>query len=110
MEWSSYAGGLALTGFFVVQLAQGEVDRREGLEEFAALSQQATGSAPPSIRDPMIRSTPKSPAPSPATPTTGSRSPKTSQDESATRSGIVEAMMAASDASIVCIATKFSPR
>ena len=42
MEWSSYAGGLALTGFFVVQLAQGEVDRREGLEEFAALSQQAT--------------------------------------------------------------------
>ena len=37
-------------------------------------------------------------------------SPRKAQLKNPTISGMVEAIMAASDASIVCIATKFSPR
>lgn len=38
-EFLSYAAGFALTGFFAVQLAQGEVERRAGIAEFQRLAQ-----------------------------------------------------------------------
>jgi len=65
---------------------------------------------PPESRDPMMTATPAKPATSPAMPRGRTRSPRTSQPSAATRSGIDEAMIAASEASIHCIATKFSPR
>ncbi len=37
-EWISYAVGIVLTGFFVVQLAQGEVDRRADIAQFEEAS------------------------------------------------------------------------
>ena len=37
-EIVSYAAGVALTGFFLVQIAQGEVERRSGLEQFEQLA------------------------------------------------------------------------
>ena len=37
-ELLSYAAGLALTGFFLVQIAQGEVERRNGIEQFEQLA------------------------------------------------------------------------
>ncbi len=37
-EWLSYTAGAILTGFFVVQLAQGEVERREGIAAFERLA------------------------------------------------------------------------
>ncbi|MEH6609788.1 MAG: class D sortase [Halioglobus sp.] len=37
-EWSSYAAGLLLGGFFVVQLAQGEVDRRSDISQFEQMA------------------------------------------------------------------------
>ena len=37
-ELLSYAAGVALTGFFVVQIAQGEVERRSGIEQFEQLA------------------------------------------------------------------------
>jgi LPXTG-site transpeptidase (sortase) family protein len=42
-ELLSYLAGIALTGFFVVQLAQGEVQRQDGIAEF---EQMAQASAP----------------------------------------------------------------
>jgi LPXTG-site transpeptidase (sortase) family protein len=44
-EYASYAAGVVLTGFFLVQIAQGEVERRSGIEQFqqlASLDQSAT--------------------------------------------------------------------
>ena len=78
----------------------------------AAIRHIATpkGSAPPCNRAAMISATPPKPSASPATPSSGKRCRSTSQPKAATRSGIVEAMIAASEASIHCIATKFSPR
>ncbi len=38
-ELLSYAAGFVLTGFFAVQLAQGEVERRAGIAEFQRLAQ-----------------------------------------------------------------------
>jgi LPXTG-site transpeptidase (sortase) family protein len=40
-ELLSYTVGAILTGFFVVQLAQGEVERREGIAAFEQLAQAA---------------------------------------------------------------------
>ncbi len=37
-ELVSYATGVALTGFFLVQIAQGEVERRSGIEQFQQLA------------------------------------------------------------------------
>ncbi len=37
-EWLSYAAGAVLTGFFLVQLAQGEVERRADIAEFEQLA------------------------------------------------------------------------
>jgi LPXTG-site transpeptidase (sortase) family protein len=37
-ELISYAAGVALTGFFLVQIAQGEVERRNGIEQFQQLA------------------------------------------------------------------------
>ena len=37
-ELFSYAAGVALTGFFLVQIAQGEVERRSGIEQFEQLA------------------------------------------------------------------------
>lgn len=37
-EWSSYAAGLVLGGFFVVQLAQGEVERRSDIAQFEQMA------------------------------------------------------------------------
>ncbi len=58
----------------------------------------------------MMIATPTTPATSPAMPSGRTFWPRKSQPRSATRSGMVEAMIAASDASIHCIATKLSPR
>ena len=60
--------------------------------------------------NPIIRVTPKKPIPSPATPIIDNRCPKNSHPSKATNSGILEAMIAAKDASIHCIATKLRPR
>ena len=48
-ERLSYLAGVVLTGFFVVQLAQGEVQRRDGIDEFQqyALASAAGQAAPP---------------------------------------------------------------
>jgi hypothetical protein len=70
----------------------------------------ATGSAPPEMRVLMIRATPAKPAISPAVPSGPIRSPANAQPAAATSSGMVEAMIAATDASSVCIATQLSPR
>ena len=67
-------------------------------------------SMPPCNRAPMIRTTPNSPASNPMIPKGRTRVPNTPQPTSATSSGMVDAMIAASDAGIVCIATKFRPR
>ena len=40
-ELLSYTAGAILTGFFVVQLAQGEVERRQGIAPFEQLAQAA---------------------------------------------------------------------
>jgi LPXTG-site transpeptidase (sortase) family protein len=37
-ELLSYAAGVSLTGFFLVQIAQGEVERRSGIEQFEQLA------------------------------------------------------------------------
>ena len=37
-ELLSYAAGVCLTGFFLVQIAQGEVERRSGIEQFEQLA------------------------------------------------------------------------
>ena len=37
-EWLSYTAGAVLTGFFLVQLAQGEVERRADISEFEQLA------------------------------------------------------------------------
>ena len=58
----------------------------------------------------MMITTPPSPAKSPMMPILPSRSFRNIQLKKPTISGMVEAMIAARDASIVCIATKFSPR
>lgn len=44
-EWLSYLAGVLLTGFFLVQLAQGEVQRRDGIGSFEQLakSEEAQG-------------------------------------------------------------------
>jgi sortase A len=47
-ELLSYTVGVILTGFFVVQLAQGEVERRQGIAEFEQLAQASVGEAMPS--------------------------------------------------------------
>jgi LPXTG-site transpeptidase (sortase) family protein len=39
-EWLSYSAGIALSGFFFVHLAQGEVDRRQGIADFERASEQ----------------------------------------------------------------------
>ena len=40
-ELLSYLAGILLTGFFVVQLAQGEVQRQDGIAQFEQASQQS---------------------------------------------------------------------
>ena len=67
-------------------------------------------SSPPPNRAPMMIATPAMPATSPNSACGRSFSPRNSQPDSATSSGMVEAMIAASDASTVCMATKFRPR
>lgn len=47
-EVLSYVAGVVLTGFFVVQLAQGEVERQGGIAEFELLAQQSATSVEPS--------------------------------------------------------------
>ena len=48
-ERLSYVAGMVLTGFFVVQLAQGEVERQDGIDEFQQYAMAATeGGAAPS--------------------------------------------------------------
>jgi LPXTG-site transpeptidase (sortase) family protein len=39
-EWLSYSAGIVLSGIFVVHLAQGEVDRRQGIAEFEQAGEQ----------------------------------------------------------------------
>ncbi|MEH6518113.1 MAG: class D sortase [Halioglobus sp.] len=41
-EWSSYAAGFLLAGFFVVQLAQGEVERRSDIGQFEQMASLET--------------------------------------------------------------------
>lgn len=41
-ELLSYSAGILLTGFFVVQLAQGEVQRQDGIADFELLAQATT--------------------------------------------------------------------
>ena len=69
-----------------------------------------SGSTPPDSRAPMMIATPATPAASPASPSGATRSRNTAQPSPATISGIVEAMIDATEAPIHCIATKFSPR
>ena len=78
----------------------------------AAITQSAmpSMSAPPPSRCPMISATPANPAIRPSTPSIGRRSRKMLQFAAATINGMVEAMIAASEASIHCIAMKFRPR
>lgn len=38
-EWLSYSVGVLLTGFFVVQIAQGEVQRQDGIAQFEQIAQ-----------------------------------------------------------------------
>lgn len=47
-EWLSYSAGILLTGFFLVQIAQGEVQRQDGIAQFELLAQapQANGESP----------------------------------------------------------------
>ena len=47
-EVLSYVAGVVLTGFFVVQLAQGEVERQGGIAEFELLAQQSATTVEPS--------------------------------------------------------------
>ena len=58
----------------------------------------------------MMTSTPAKPVNSPATATAGSRCPRKVQPSAATQSGSALARIAASPASIVCIAKWKSPR
>ena len=58
----------------------------------------------------MIRITPQNPAISPATPSGRTLSRKIASPARATISGMEEAMIAASDASILRMATKNRPR
>jgi sortase A len=44
-EWLSYSAGILLTGFFLVQIAQGEVQRQDGIEQFELLAQAPQTSA-----------------------------------------------------------------
>jgi len=44
-EVLSYVAGVLLTGFFVVQLAQGEVQRQDGIAEFELMAQQGAVAA-----------------------------------------------------------------
>ncbi|MEM1113822.1 MAG: class D sortase [Pseudomonadota bacterium] len=44
VEWSSYAAGVALTGIFVVQLAQGEAERRADIASFQATAESSASS------------------------------------------------------------------
>ena len=46
-EYASYAAGIAFTGFFLVQIAQGEVDRRSGIKEFQQLASLDVPASPP---------------------------------------------------------------
>ena len=45
-ELLCYAAGIMLSGFFLVQLAQGEVQRQSGIAEFEKLAQADTSAAP----------------------------------------------------------------
>jgi LPXTG-site transpeptidase (sortase) family protein len=56
-ELLSYTAGVLLTGFFAVQLAQGEVERRQGIEDFERLA-QATSVEQVSLADPANTATP----------------------------------------------------
>lgn len=69
-----------------------------------------TRSTPPPNRAPMMMTTPITPAKSPTSPNGRILSPKAIQPKAATNKGMVDAMIAAKDASIDCMATKFSPR
>ncbi|MFT6955535.1 MAG: sortase A [Halieaceae bacterium] len=67
-EWSSYAVGVLLAGFFVVQLAQGEVDRRSDISHFEQMAALETApSVPvssnevPASKVPVISDTTKRP-------------------------------------------------
>ncbi len=62
------------------------------------------------MRPPMMIATPAKPATRPSAARGGSRSRRKAQPISATRSGMVEAMIEATEAPIHCIATKLSPR
>ena len=44
-ELAAYLAGTLLTGLFVVQLAQGEVQRQDGIAEFAQLAQSGSAAA-----------------------------------------------------------------
>ena len=46
-ELAAYLAGTLLTGLFVVQLAQGEVQRQDGIAEFAQLAQSGSATATP---------------------------------------------------------------
>jgi LPXTG-site transpeptidase (sortase) family protein len=46
-ELTAYLAGTLLTGLFVVQLAQGEVQRQDGIAEFAQLAQSGSAAATP---------------------------------------------------------------
>ena len=48
-ELLSYLAGTVLTGFFIVQLAQGEVERQEGIAQFEQAA--AAGPAPESLQE-----------------------------------------------------------
>ena len=67
-------------------------------------------STPSCMRAPIIKATPNVPAKSPKIPIQDSRSPNITQPANPTARGIVEAIIEAKEASIDCIATKFSPK
>ena len=51
-EWLSYSAGVLLTGFFLVQIAQGEVQRQAGVEQFELVAQASQASAEPAATGP----------------------------------------------------------
>ena len=69
-----------------------------------------TRSAPAPSRALMMITTPQNPAINPIIPSGDMRFPTKTHPATPTRSGIEEAMMAASEASILCMATKLRPR
>jgi hypothetical protein len=95
----------------IIRLPPPEAPRTDSVATASATtptthSASPNGSTPPVMRVPMISATPTNPATSPATPISGSRSPQTAHSAKATTSGMLEATMAATEAGMVCIATK----